>query len=58
MMVFAMPEGAGESLSVHVITAGQQSAETVPFSYDPPMVLGFKRADRSGAAEIVLHSRR
>jgi len=49
MMTFAMPEGAGESLSVHVVTAGQQSAETVPFTYDPPTIVYFKRADRSEA---------
>jgi len=45
-ITFQLPEGGGEFLSVQVIVGGQASADIVPFTYLPPSVTSFHRADK------------
>jgi VCBS repeat-containing protein len=48
-MVFPMPEGAGSLLTVHAVIGGQDSAELVPFVYDPPSVVDLVRGGSTAA---------
>ncbi|RYY39098.1 hypothetical protein EON62_00005, partial [archaeon] len=43
---FQMPEGAGELMSIVATVGGQSSTDFVPFSYLPPSIVSFARADK------------
>jgi len=46
-IVFRMPEGKGDNLQVVAIVGGQESANDVRFSYDPPRVISVRRFDKT-----------
>ena len=58
-IVVHMPEGAGENLDVHVLVSGQRSDRNpdLVFTYDPPVVYGWRRTRDRSAEECMPRQR-